>query len=131
MDISLYAWNTICLMFTLLMTVYSQLLYESSTQWDSEFNRDTDKFVIQSTLHVTETILKNTQSELEVLKANALSVSVSYDELLKMFNKRELPTGTFKFYYYITSSYTWSCYQITHLILELKSLKEKCMNNLT
>lgn len=57
------------------MTVYSQLLYESSTQWDSEFNRDTDKFVIQSTLHVTETILKNTQSELEVLKANALSVT--------------------------------------------------------
>lgn len=111
MDILFYAWNTICLMFTLLMTVYSQLLYESSTQWDSEFNRDTDKFVIQSTLHVTDTILKNTQSELEVSKANALSVSVSYDELLKMFNKRELPTGTFKFYY-ITSSYTWSCYQI-------------------
>lgn len=100
MDILLYAWNTICLMFTLLMTVYSQLLYESSTQWDSEFNRDTDK-VIQSTLHVTETILKNTQSELEVFKANALSVSVSYDELLKMFNKRELPTGTFKVLYYI------------------------------
>lgn len=65
------------------MTVYSQLLYESSTQWNSEFNRDTDKFVIQSTLLVTETILKNTQSELEVSKANALSVSVPYDELLK------------------------------------------------
>lgn len=121
MDILFYAWNTICLMFTLLMTVYSQLLYESSTKWDSEFNRDTDKFVIQSTLHVTDTILKNTQSELEVSKANALSVSVSYDELLKMFNKRELPTGTFKFYY-ITSSYTWSCYHIfKSLILVLNS----------
>lgn len=97
MDILWYTWSIICVMFILLMKVYSQLLYENDIHWNSELNRDTDKVVIQSTLRFIEVILKKTQSELEVSKTNAHSVSVSYDELLKMFNKRELPRGTFKF----------------------------------
>lgn len=96
----------ISLTFILWKMVFSQSMYEEK-QWSSSFNRESNQMATQSTLENVKALLKETQSQLQTWKTKNDDGIKEYNDLLRMYNKQELPTGlyTVLIHVYVYMSY--------------------------